>query len=57
MSPEYVTHEQDRLAWLADRGGILIGRRLADLYGWKVGDAVPLRSAIWRREDGSDNWR
>ncbi len=56
MYPEYVIAEQDRLAWLADRGGILIGRGLADLYGWKVGDAVPLRSAIWRREDGSDAW-
>lgn len=56
MYPEYVMPEQDRVAWLADRGGILIGRGLADLYGWKVGGRVPLRSAIWRREDGSDNW-
>lgn len=56
MYPEYVIPEPQRLAWLADRSGILIGRGLADLYGWKVGDAVPLRSAIWRREDGSDAW-
>jgi putative ABC transport system permease protein len=56
MYPEYVIPEPERLAWLADRSGILIGRGLADLYGWKVGDAVPLRSAIWRREDGSDAW-
>jgi putative ABC transport system permease protein len=56
MYPEYVIPEDQRQAWLADRGGMLIGRALADLYGWKVGDAVPLRSAIWRREDGSDTW-
>lgn len=56
MYPEYVVPEAQRLDWLADRGGILIGRGLADLYGWKVGDTVPLRSSIWRKEDGSDTW-
>ena len=48
--------EEQRLAWVADRSGILIGRGLADLTGWKVGEAVPLRSAIWRTVDGSDTW-
>jgi len=56
MYPEYVVPEDQKLAWLADRSGILIGRGLADLTGWKVGDRVPLRSSIWRREDGSDLW-
>jgi putative ABC transport system permease protein len=53
---EYQIPEAQKQDWLADRSGILIGRGLADLYGWKPGDAVPLRSAIWRREDGSDTW-
>jgi len=56
MYPEYVVPEEQRLAWIADRSGILIGRGLADITGWKVGEAVPLRSAIWRRTDGSDVW-
>ncbi len=56
MYPEYVVPEEQRLAWVADRSGILIGRGLADLTGWKVGEAVPLRSAIWRTVDGSDTW-
>jgi putative ABC transport system permease protein len=56
MYPEYVIAEDQRQSWLADRGGMLAGRALADLYGWKVGDGVPLKSAIWRREDGSDTW-
>ena len=56
MYPEYVIAEDQRQSWLADRGGMLAGRALADLYGWKVGDRVPLKSAIWRREDGSDTW-
>jgi putative ABC transport system permease protein len=56
MYPEFVVPEEQRLAWVADRSGILIGRGLADLTGWKVGQAVPLRSAIWRTVDGSDTW-
>ena len=56
MYPEYVVPEEQRIAWVADRGGAMIGRGLAELTGWKLGDAVPLRSAIWRRSDGSDVW-
>ncbi len=56
MYPEFVVPEDQRLAWVADRTGIMIGRGLADLTGWKVGEAVPLRSSIWRKSDGSDTW-
>jgi putative ABC transport system permease protein len=56
MYPEYLVPAEQRLAWIADRSGILIGRGLADLTGWKVGEAVPLRSSIWRKKDGSDTW-
>jgi putative ABC transport system permease protein len=56
MYPEFVLPEEQRLAWIADRSGILIGRGLADLNGWEVGEAVPLRSSIWRKTDGSDTW-
>jgi putative ABC transport system permease protein len=54
--PEWMLPDEQRTAWVADRSGILIGRGLADITGWKVGDAVPLRSSIWRRKDGSDTW-
>jgi putative ABC transport system permease protein len=56
MYPEYVMPDDQRVAWVADRAGILIGRGLADITGWKVGDTVPLRSSIWRRADGNDTW-
>jgi ABC-type transport system, involved in lipoprotein release, permease component len=54
--PEIRLPEDQKQAWIADRTGILIGRSIADLFGWKVGDTVPLRSAIWPREDGSETW-
>ena len=47
--PEIKLAEEQKQAWFADRAGALVGRAIADLYGWKVGDQVPLRSAIWRR--------
>jgi putative ABC transport system permease protein len=54
--PELELPEGQKQAWIADRAGILVGRSIADLFGWQVGDAVPLRSGIWRREDGSETW-
>jgi putative ABC transport system permease protein len=43
-------------AWKRDRQGLIIGRLLADQYGWKVGDRIPIRSQIWRKLDGGDTW-
>src|SRR5512143_3023475 len=48
--------EAQKQAWIADRTGILAGRAVANMLGWKVGDTVPLRSGIWRKQDGTDTW-
>jgi putative ABC transport system permease protein len=45
--PEFVLSEAERTAWLRDRKGCLVGRQLADLYGFKVGDALPIRGTIY----------
>ena len=39
------------------RNGALIGRDLATARGWKVGDRVPLRSNVWMRKDGAQDWQ
>lgn len=54
--PEYVIPADGRQRWLADRRGAIVGRPLAEEFGWKVGDTIPLRSNIWRQRDGSDTW-
>ncbi|HNM20616.1 MAG TPA: ABC transporter permease, partial [Nitrospira sp.] len=41
--PEVILNEGDRLAFLKDRGGCLIGQKLAARFGWKVGDVIPLK--------------
>ena len=47
LYPEFVLSEADRVAWIRDRKGALIGRQLADQYGFKVGDVLPLRGTIF----------
>ncbi|MFN3630411.1 MAG: ABC transporter permease [Casimicrobiaceae bacterium] len=51
LFPEFIVPEDQMRAMLADRRGALIGRKLADQYGWKLGDTIPLRGTIY-----SGNW-
>lgn len=53
---ELVLSDAEKQAFLKDRTGILVGKKLADTYGWKVGDRIPLKSNIFRQKDGSDAW-
>ena len=47
MYPEFVLRDDERKTFLADRVGAVAGRKLADKYGWKVGDQIPLRGTIY----------
>jgi putative ABC transport system permease protein len=38
------------------RTGAVVGRELANKYGWKIGDKVPLHSTIWVQKGGSSDW-
>jgi len=47
LYPEYKIDETQKLAFLRDRQGVLVGRKLADKFGWKLGDPIPLRGTIY----------
>ena len=47
MYPEFVLKPEERKAFLVDRRGAVVGRKLADQYGWKLGDQIPLRGTIF----------
>ncbi len=50
LYPEYLISADERVSWLRDRKGALVGRKLADKFGWKLGDSVPLKSGIYPGE-------
>jgi putative ABC transport system permease protein len=47
LYPEYVISEQARHVFKHDRRGVIVGRKIAKEYGWKVGDQVPLKGTIY----------
>jgi putative ABC transport system permease protein len=52
---EYGTAEQKQ-AWLADRAGVFVGSQIAERFGWKEGDTIPIQSNIYSKADGSNTW-
>jgi putative ABC transport system permease protein len=54
MYPEYEISPDQYRALLSDQRGCVIGRKLADKYGWKIGDTFFLESFIpeHRKPDG-----
>jgi putative ABC transport system permease protein len=51
MYPEFRIKPDEWANLLRDRRGAAVGRQLADLYGFKVGDRLPIRGTIY-----SGNW-
>jgi len=47
LYPEYLIPPADMKAFMTDRKGCVIGRKLANTYGFKIGDTVPLRGTIF----------
>jgi putative ABC transport system permease protein len=47
MYPDYRVPPDDFAAFLRDRKGAVIGRKLADTHSLKVGDVMPLRGTIF----------
>ena len=47
MYPEFILSSEERKAFLTDRKGAIVGRKLALQYGWRVGDQIPLRGTIY----------
>jgi putative ABC transport system permease protein len=45
--PEFVLPPEQRKAFQLDRKGCVVGQRLAEKYGWKLGDQIPLRGTIF----------
>jgi putative ABC transport system permease protein len=52
LYPEYLLPPEQMKAWLADRQGAVVGVDLAERFGWKIGDRVPIQGTIWQPKQG-----
>lgn len=56
MYPEFEIPPEQLEAWKKNRQGAIVGQELADAFGWKVGDRIPIQATIWTRQDGARTW-
>lgn len=54
--PEFVMPAGQWQAFEQTRTGMIAGRALADQYGWKIGQKLPIASNIFPQQDGSKAW-
>ena len=47
LYPEYLLKDDEKKAFLLDQRGAVVGRKLAQQFGWKIGDQIPLRGTIY----------
>jgi putative ABC transport system permease protein len=54
--PEWVMPEDQWKAFAGTRTAMIAGKQLADQYGWKIGQRIPLSSNIYPQKNGSKSW-
>jgi putative ABC transport system permease protein len=54
--PEWVMPDSQWQAFINTRTGMIAGKLLADQYGWKIGQKIPISSNIWPQKNGSKAW-
>jgi putative ABC transport system permease protein len=54
--PEMVLPAEQRKAFLETRTGVIVAKTLAERFGWKLGDKIPIQSTIWPLKDGNNLW-
>ncbi|MBK5274717.1 MAG: FtsX-like permease family protein [Desulfuromonadales bacterium] len=47
LYPEFILPPEEKTAFIRDRKGCIVGRRLAARYGWKTGDLITLKGTIF----------
>ena len=57
LYPELKLPQDQMAALIKTRTGMVVSQALADKYNWKIGDHIPLKSAIWtKKADGNSDW-
>lgn len=53
---EYKLKPEELDTFMKDRTSAIVGPMVAQRFGWKVGDTIPLRSNIWTKKEGGNVW-
>ncbi|MEM6280252.1 MAG: FtsX-like permease family protein [Verrucomicrobiota bacterium] len=53
---DLVLSAEERSNFLGQRDSVLVGASMAEKFGWKVGDRIPLLNRQIPRSDGSESW-
>jgi|HubBroStandDraft_1064217.scaffolds.fasta_scaffold00128_51 putative ABC transport system permease protein len=56
LSPDFSLPPDQLDALVHTRTGVVVGQAMADKFGWKLGDQIPVHSRNWTRSDGSADW-
>jgi putative ABC transport system permease protein len=56
LYPEWELPEAQRQAFRHTRTGAVVGQSLAERFGWKIGDKIPLQATIFPQKGGSNTW-
>ena len=54
--PEIKLSDREREDWFSDRAGAIVGKSIAEKYGWEVGDKIVLTSSLWTTKSNSNDW-
>ena len=56
MHPEYRIDPEHLQAFMNTRTGAVAPKAVAEKYGWRIGDKIPIQGDIWGKRDGSRDW-
>lgn len=45
--PEYIVPKEQEETFLRDKEGCIVGRKIAERFGWKIGDRIPILGTIY----------
>ncbi len=47
LYPEYIIQDEHKKAFMKDRKGAVVGQKLVERFGWKIGDNITLKGTIY----------
>lgn len=54
---ELIIPEEQLAQWKSNRRGVLVGKKIAESFNWKIGDTIPMSSNIFTNKDGTQTWQ